>query len=180
MIRGIVPPLFFLAVVFGPLAALGSDTKNALADGQVKSDLVSSFSVIDGKVIPKKADQETCDTDNVHIRSAFEERGILLAPYDYRVKVSRIVSSGSSEKDDGKEALYRYELEFVDFEYMTKNPLSSLVKDRLLKTYIAATKAPTTCYAFLGGQSLSLLCQYGLREQRAMKEVIDAMLRTIR
>jgi hypothetical protein len=177
VIRRIVLPLFIIGMIFGPLASLGQETNQVLADGQVKNGLVSLFSVIDGKVISKKADQETCETDNVHIRSAFEARGISLAPYDYRVKVSKILSSGPSEKDDEKEVLYRYELEFVDFDYMKKNPLSSMMKNGLLKTYIAATKAPTTCYAFLRGQNLNLLCQYGMQEQRAMKEVIDAMLR---
>lgn len=156
--------------------SLMADAKNIPKMKPAERALVSSFSVIDGKVIPQNPDQETCDSDNTYMLSAFDAIGISLKNYDYRVEVTKETHIKIQDSDSGDFVLFHYETEFIDLDYARKKSFPKLSDNKLSKTYIAASEAPTTCYAFLASHSLNLLCHYGLKHASKIAEIIEDSL----
>ncbi len=167
--------IFILGLLCWPLLSLGGESEK----GEVKlvaSTVESVFSVIDGQVVPRKSDQETCDTDNAFMLSAFAVREIFLQNYDYKVIVRKEIYSETPETAKEGFVTFRYESEFIDFDHVRKKSLSMLSNDKLLTTHIEVSKAPTTCYAYLADLSLELVCHAGLKEANDMTAVFESRL----
>lgn len=168
--------LLFLGLLFFPLPSLSMGETNKARLKLERVEVESSFSVIDGNIIPQKPDQETCDADNAYMLSALEQRRISLMPYDYRVEVSKEVYTNLPANDREAVVLYHYKTAFIDFDYVKQNVFPMLSDEQLTTTSISASEIPTTCYAFLSVQTLNLVCHYGLKQAGEMTDTIEELL----
>jgi hypothetical protein len=167
--------IFLLGLLSWPLLSQGGEIEKTEIK-LVASTVESVFSVIDGQVVPQKSDQETCDTDNAFMLSAFQVQGIFLQNYNYKVIVRKEIYSKIPETAKEDFVTFRYESEFIDFDHVRKKSFSMLSNDKLMTTHIEVSKAPTTCYAYLSDFSLELVCHSGLKEENDMTANFESLL----
>ncbi len=138
----------------------------------ISTTTISRFSVKDQKISSKNTDIKICETDNMYLLSAFNERKILLNNLDYDVVVSEKIYSNPEGGGNYKLTLYHYAITLQNSSSDIKNKFPKLANESFLTTYIPISEAPTTCYVFAGQNKLNLICHAGMKRFKIVPDIV--------